>query len=133
MTANVLTKYFLEARVSWPHSQGHTTVQFMDNASGHKVLHKTTLQLNRTCTELCHFPPNSTHLTQPCDFFVISKIKDAWMRRWEEKKLELLRVDDWQGVGNLGVALFVYTCECEVIYTLLIRFFFKIFKIPFIT
>ena len=49
-------------------------------------------------TVLKYPPPCSTHLCQPADSFVISKIKDAWTRRWEAKKIELIRNDSWQNL-----------------------------------
>nr|CCA26252.1 predicted protein putative [Albugo laibachii Nc14] len=39
---------------------------------------------------------NATHLVQPADDFVISKIQDAWTKRWDEKKIQLVRDQDWQ-------------------------------------
>ena len=41
-------------------------------------------------------PPCSTHLCQSIDTFLISKIKDAWTRRWEAKKIELIQQNAWQ-------------------------------------
>lgn len=43
-------------------------------------------------------------MTQPYDSFVISKIKDAWTRRWEAKKLELMQGGQWQGNGGEGTS-----------------------------
>ena len=45
---------------------------------------------------LKYLPPCSTHLYQPADIFIISKIKDAWTKRWDAKKLELIQSDAWQ-------------------------------------
>ncbi|KAL3683641.1 hypothetical protein R1sor_001663 [Riccia sorocarpa] len=39
---------------------------------------------------------NSTHLTQPCDTFIISKIKDAWTRMLEQHKIQMIMENDWQ-------------------------------------
>ena len=39
-------------------------------------------------------------LCQPCDSFVISKIKDAWSKRWNEKKIELVANEQWQNKPN---------------------------------
>ena len=41
-------------------------------------------------------PPCSIHLCEPADTFLISKIKDAWKRRWEAKKIELIQQNAWQ-------------------------------------
>ncbi len=34
-------------------------------------------------------------LVQPADSFVISKIKYAWTKRWESKKVEMIREQQW--------------------------------------
>ncbi|ETM02331.1 hypothetical protein L917_01187, partial [Phytophthora nicotianae] len=47
-------------------------------------------------SDLKFFPPNATDLCQPADSFVISKIKDAWKAKWNEKKLEFIRDNRWQ-------------------------------------
>jgi hypothetical protein len=47
-------------------------------------------------TELCYLPACSTNLCQPADQFIIAKIKDAWTRRWESKKTELICEQQWQ-------------------------------------
>nr|CCA25297.1 AlNc14C289G10203 [Albugo laibachii Nc14] len=40
---------------------------------------------------------------QPADSFFISKVKDAWTKRWDEKKIQLVRDQDWQNkVRNDG-------------------------------
>lgn len=36
--------------------------------------------------ELRYFPPNATHLVQPCDSLVIQIIKYAWTTRWDKTK-----------------------------------------------
>ncbi|KAL3682563.1 hypothetical protein R1sor_000585 [Riccia sorocarpa] len=48
-------------------------------------------------TLLWYFPPVATHLVQPTDSFVISKIKDAWTRIWECKETdpEMIKAREW--------------------------------------
>jgi hypothetical protein len=41
-------------------------------------------------------PPCATHLCQPADTFIISKIKNTWTKKWEAKKFELIQQDSWQ-------------------------------------
>jgi hypothetical protein len=56
----------------------------VDNYSVHNTtleIETTLLHLNATIWKL---PPNSTHLCQLCDLFVVSKIKDAWTIHWEQ-------------------------------------------------
>jgi hypothetical protein len=45
---------------------------------------------------LRYLPTCATHLCQPTYTFIISKIKDAWTKRWEAKKSELIQQDSWQ-------------------------------------
>jgi hypothetical protein len=51
-------------------------------------------------TILKFLPPCCTHLCQPADNFIISKIKDAWTRRWEIKKTQLIQTDAWQNIAR---------------------------------
>jgi hypothetical protein len=44
-------------------------------------------------------PSCSTHLCQPADTFIISKIKDAWTKHWEAKKIELIQINTWQNTA----------------------------------
>ena len=39
---------------------------------------------------------NATHLVQPADSFVISKIKDVWKARWERYKFDAIQRGEWQ-------------------------------------
>lgn len=39
--------------------------------------------LPRIQTTLREPPPNSTHLVQPADSFIIQKIMEAWKQKWE--------------------------------------------------
>ena len=43
--------------------------------------------------KLCYHPPYSTHLCQPVDTIIISKIKDSWTRIWEVKMTELIQAN----------------------------------------
>ena len=38
----------------------------------------------------------ATYLCQPADTFLISNIKEAWTKRWEAKKSELIQENAWQ-------------------------------------
>ena len=57
-----------------------------------------------------HFPANTTDLNQPCDSFVIQKLKDAWRKRWDAYKLEHINANAWNRSGllpNPGNAYFL--------------------------
>jgi hypothetical protein len=34
------------------------------------------------------------------DTFIISKIKDAWTKRWKAKKIELIQTNAWQNTAR---------------------------------
>jgi hypothetical protein len=51
---------------------------FVDNCTGHNHSERLTAILARKNTALCYLPPCTTHLYQPTNTFIISKIKEAW-------------------------------------------------------
>jgi hypothetical protein len=51
-------------------------------------------------TILRYLPPCSTHLCQSVDTFIISKIKDAWTKHWEAKKIEFIQTNAWQNTAR---------------------------------
>ena len=63
---------------------------WLDNYSGHSMTPRLAAILAAKNIVFKFLPPCSTHLCQPADTFLISKIKDAWTRRWEAKKIELI-------------------------------------------
>ncbi len=60
--------------------------------------------LKKIRTLLRKFPTNATHLVQPADSLIISKIKDAWRRRWDAYKVSLIQNANWKhsGAGSSG-------------------------------
>jgi hypothetical protein len=71
----------------------------MDNCPSHlKAIHanSTIAIMARENITPFTFPPNATHLCQPCDSFVISKIKEAWGKRWDKKKYEMTMANVFQ-------------------------------------
>ena len=69
---------------------------FCDNCGGHNETAERDAMLQRIKTEMHFLPPNSTHCTQPADSFIISKIKTEWSKLWEEKKVEMIKEEQWQ-------------------------------------
>jgi hypothetical protein len=59
-----------------------------------------TIVLTGKNTILRYLPPYSTHLCQPTDTFIISKIKDAWTKCWEANKIELIQTNAWQNTAR---------------------------------
>jgi hypothetical protein len=51
-------------------------------------------------TVLKFLPSYYTYLYQPADTFIILKIKDAWTKHWESKKIKLVQVDAWQNTAR---------------------------------
>ena len=96
MTKDVFCEWLKEPRANLRDIQDRQKVLFLDNYNGHEVTEQASTALERLKTRLQYFPANATHLIQPCDSFVISKIKDAWRRRWEEKKLDMIKNGEWQ-------------------------------------
>ena len=80
-------EWFLEHRAYQPDPYGRTKTIFLDNYGGHNITPELESALQKTNTKLLFLPPCSTDLCQPADSFVISKIKDAWTRSWDEKKM----------------------------------------------
>ncbi len=79
-------------------------VLFVDNANGHEENPHQKRMLNKISTLLRKFPTNATQLVQPADSFIISKIKDAWRRRWDSYKVSLIQNGNWKhsGAGSSG-------------------------------
>lgn len=80
---------------------GRTRVIYVDNCSGHATSAKVQDACKAIKLDLRKLPKNATDLTQPADSFVIAKIKDAWTRRWEAYKAEMIQTGQWMG-GNEG-------------------------------
>ena len=76
----------------------------MDNAAGHGETEEQQTALEKLKASLRLLPPNSTDLCQPCDSFVIQKLKERWVALWDEKEATLLTSPEWvagRGWGKL--------------------------------
>ena len=67
---------------------------YLDNFGGHNGAENLTATFAETKKKLSYIPPCSTHLVQPCDTFVISKIKDEWARLWEVERMRMIRANE---------------------------------------
>ena len=65
------------------------------------MMHHIREATSRIRTNLKYFCPNATELVQPCDSFVIEKIKCAWKKRWDEYKLNQINQNAWTTGGKL--------------------------------
>lgn len=92
----VMPQYFEENRVIVKLPNGRTRVLFVDNCSGHNRTEDLETSLQKINTTVRYFPPNVTHLVQPCDTFVIQKIKQRWAVHWEKFKMELIQKGLWK-------------------------------------
>ena len=89
-------KEWLQERRAIDRDPRGTVHLFLDNCGGH-VLDEEALEIMEEKDIQIHYlPKNSTHLTQPLDSFIIKNIKEAWKRRWAQKKLEMIQNGQWQ-------------------------------------
>jgi len=96
MDQTILPEYFLKPRAYQVDLHQCMKIIWLDNCSGYIVTSRLAAVLATKNTVFKFLPPCSTHLCQPADKFLISKIKDAWRRRWEAKKFELIQQNAWQ-------------------------------------
>ena len=96
MDQTVFPEYFLEPRAYQADLHHRHKIIWLDNCSGHAMTPRLATVLAAKNTIFKFLPPCSTHLCQPADTFLISKIKDAWTKRWEAKKIELIQQNAWQ-------------------------------------
>jgi DDE superfamily endonuclease len=71
----VFAEYLNESRMFKRDRRGRKRVLYVDNCTNHVLTDAVEAALTRLNIEIRKLPPNSTHLTQPCDGFVIPKIK----------------------------------------------------------
>lgn len=95
MDTRIFAQYFNDPRAYQADPYGHRKHVWVDNSSNHNRTPLLNEILQSKNTELCYLPPCTTHLVQPADQFVIAKIKNVWERRWEQKKLQLIRDEQW--------------------------------------
>jgi hypothetical protein len=93
-------EFFLEPRAFQPDLHGRSKVVWVNNCNSHRITPRLTTVLTEKQTILKFLPPCCIHLCQPADIFIISKIKDAWTRRWEIKKTQLIQTNAWQNIAR---------------------------------
>lgn len=101
MDSIVLSQYFREPRAIKRLPRNRKRVIYVDNCSSHTNTDDLEKALADINTELRYLPKNSTNLVQPCDSFIIQKIKSAWSRRWEAHKISLRKYGTWSDSGKL--------------------------------
>jgi len=107
ITRKLWAQYLQEPRA---HYRGHAAdrskqkVIFVDNFNSHHDDGNGNMQaaLESNNATLCYLVATATDKIQPCDSFVISKIKDAWMEIWDDYKFKAIKDGLWrEGSGAL--------------------------------
>ena len=96
MDQALFAEFFVDPQAFQADIHGRQKLVWVDNCTGHNITPRLTAILEARHTALKYLPPCSTHLCQPADTFIILKVKDAWTRRWEAKKTELITTGAWQ-------------------------------------
>ena len=96
MDQTLFSDYFVEPRAFQSDIYGCSKFIWVDNCTGHNMTPRLSTVLEANNAILKYLPPFSTHLCQPADTFIISKVKDAWTKRWEAKKTDLIASNAWQ-------------------------------------
>jgi DDE superfamily endonuclease len=84
----------------WPLTDGKKRKLFLDNCRGHGETTDSSEALSRIRTTVRYLPPNSTHLLQPCNTFLIQKIKAEWRRKCDADKLKMIKDGRWKDERN---------------------------------
>lgn len=105
MTKDVWVQWLNEPRaqrrnvpaINMPNSD---RVIFVDNYGGHNDGPEVQKSLSQIRASIRKLVACATDKVQPCDSFVISKIKDAWTDLWEQYKFKAIRDGDWADVSG---------------------------------
>jgi DDE superfamily endonuclease len=102
MTRDVWLQWLKERRAQHRYDNSACPrVIYVDNVSSHDTTsEETKAQLNKMNTSIRFLVANVTDKIQPCDSYVISKIKDRWTELWEAYKLEAIQKGEWQEVSG---------------------------------
>ena len=77
MDKQVMFHYLKKRPVVYPDSGCHHRVLFMDNCGGHNESPEQQSALQQLNAVIRKLPENSTHLCQPCESWIIKKIKQV--------------------------------------------------------
>ena len=91
MNQSIFSQYFMEPQAYQLDYHGRTKYVWVDNCTAHNMTSTLAAILAQKWTTLKYLPICATHLCQPADMFLISNIKEAWTKRWEAKKSELIQ------------------------------------------
>ena len=96
MDQALFAKFFVDPQAFHFDIHGRQKLVWVDNCTSHNITPRLTVVLEAKHSTLKYLPPCFIHLCQPADTFIISKVKDAWTRRWEAIKTELIATGAWQ-------------------------------------
>ena len=97
----VMLQWLKEPRVIDKLPLGRLRQLQIDNCCSHNLTEDIINAAESIRTTLRYFPPNMTDWNQPCDSFIIQKIKDSWRKRWDAHKLSLIQSGAWTKSGRL--------------------------------
>lgn len=86
MTSSAFAQWLAEKFVSKKKNGQRKIIVWVDNYSGHGQTLEVNAALQELNIESRFFPANANHLVQPAESFILSKIKDAWTKRWDKTK-----------------------------------------------
>lgn len=101
MDPKIMESWLDEHRTVKALPNGRITKLYLDNCTGHNSNEGIFQATEAIRTVFNYLFPNSTELTQPCDSFIISKIKAAWRKRWDKFKMTLIEQNKWTEGGRL--------------------------------
>lgn len=87
--ASVIALMLKESRLFKRRADGKRRIVFLDNVGSHNMTEELSSILEELNVEIRYFPPNATHLVQPCDSFVIKSSNRRALRDGTNEKLEM--------------------------------------------
>jgi hypothetical protein len=96
----VFLEYLNESIIVKRDRRGRKQVFYVDNCTSHVLTDTVEAALTRLNIEIRKLPPNSTHLTQSCDSFVIPRIKTWWRSDWYKYKAQMMANGLFQMSGS---------------------------------
>jgi DDE superfamily endonuclease len=96
----VFAEYLNESRMLKRDRRGRKQACYVDNCTRHVLTDAVEAALTRVSIEFRNLSPTSTHLTQPCNRFVIQKHKTWWRTEWDKYKVQMIAKDIFQVSGS---------------------------------
>ena len=100
MTQHLFSEYFAEPRVIQPLPNGEIRQLWVGSCALHNhtpMLEATTSAIS---TSIQRFPANCTDKIQPLDQLVFRSFKSVWKKKWNDKRVELIRIYQVTSTGR---------------------------------